>query len=52
MSLTCELFNNIYQDNESHIEFVEEMASGDCDCNVHITLNTLAPYLGIKLDND
>lgn len=47
-----ELVTTIYEDNLSHLEFMDNMASGDCDCNVHVTLNTLAPYLGIELDSD
>ena len=35
------LINLIYEDNYSHIEFIENMNGGDCDCNIHTTLNLI-----------
>lgn len=26
---------------------MENMANGDCDCNIHITLNTILDHCGI-----
>ena len=45
-----DLINEIYEDNYSHLEFMDNMASGDCDCAIHITLNTMAKYLGIEVE--
>ena len=44
-----ELVTAIYEDNFSHLDFMENMASGDCDCNIHITLNNIAKYAGIEV---
>jgi len=44
---TDELIQNIYEDNFSHVDFMENMG-GDCDCNIHQVLEFLADYLGIK----
>lgn len=38
-----ELVNEIYEDNFSHIDFMENMG-GDCDCNIHTTLETIVKY--------
>jgi hypothetical protein len=45
-----ELIHEIYEDNYSHLEFDENMGGEDCDCHIHITLNTMARYLGIEVD--
>jgi len=44
-----ELIHEIYEDNYSHLEFDENMGGEDCDCHIHITLNTMAKYLGIEV---
>ena len=44
-----ELINEIYEDNFSHLEFDENMGGEDCDCHIHITLNTMAKYAGIEV---
>lgn len=41
-----ELVTTIYEDNLNHFEFMENMASGDCDCNLHITMNTIGNVMG------
>lgn len=41
-----ELITMIYEDNENHIDFMENMNGGDCDCNIHMTLNTIMQYWG------
>jgi hypothetical protein len=38
------LINDIYEDNYSHIEFMENMNGGDCDCLIHNTLNLIQSY--------
>ena len=38
-----ELVDEIYNDNYSHLEFIDNMG-GDCDCHLHITLNTIVKY--------
>ena len=42
-----ELLQAIYEDNYSHLEFMENMGGGDCDCNIHFTMNLIAQYAGI-----
>ena len=39
-----ELVTMIYEDNYSHIEFMENMNGGDCDCSIHLTMNTIMEY--------
>jgi hypothetical protein len=41
-----ELITTIYEENFSHIDFMDNMASGDCDCKIHMTLNTIMEYWG------
>jgi hypothetical protein len=41
-----ELVDAIYEDNLSHYEFMENMNGGDCDCNLHITMNMIMKYWG------
>ena len=38
-----EVINTIYEDNFGHVDFMDNMG-GDCDCNIHITLNTIVQY--------
>lgn len=42
-----ELFNKvinvIYEDNYSHLDFMDNMG-GDCDCQIHNVLNFLLDY--------
>jgi hypothetical protein len=39
-----ELVMEIYEDNLSHFEFEEAMGGEPCDCNLHITMNTIIKY--------
>ena len=41
-----ELVTTIYEENFSHLDFMDNMASGDCDCHIHTTLNTIVKYWG------
>jgi len=41
-----ELCTEIYEDNYSHIEFIENMNGGDCDCAIHTTMATILKYWG------
>ena len=41
-----ELVTSIYEDNESHFEYMENMNGGDCDCNLHATMNLIMKYWG------
>jgi len=41
-----ELVNEIYEDNYSHFELIDNMNSGDCDCYLHATMNTIVKYWG------
>jgi uncharacterized Fe-S center protein len=40
-----ELVETIYEDNFSHIDFMDNMG-GDCDCVIHSTLQTIVKYWG------
>ena len=40
-----ELITFIYEDNYSHIEFMENMNGGDCDCNIHSAMNLIMEYM-------
>lgn len=45
-----ELINEIYENNYSHLEYEENMGGGElCDCEIHITLNTIVRYAGIQV---
>ena len=44
-----ELINEIYEDNYSHLEFMENMNGGECDCVLHQTLWLIAQYSGIEV---
>jgi len=41
-----ELCQTIYEENLEHFEYMEQMNAGDCDCSLHITLNTIIEYWG------
>ena len=40
-----ELLETIYAEHENHIDFVENMGRGECDCRPCLTLQTMATYL-------
>ena len=40
-----ELVTAIYEDNYDHFDFMENMNGGDCDCNLHMTMNTIIKYM-------
>ena len=50
MNTIDELIEAIYESNYSHIDFMENMNGGDCDCIIHTTLNTIAEYAGIEVN--
>ena len=39
-----ELVNEMYMDNEQHLEYMENMNGGDCDCAINTTLNKIVKY--------
>ena len=41
-----ELVTHIYEEYFSHIDFMDNMGGGDCDCRIHTTLNTILEYWG------
>jgi hypothetical protein len=41
-----ELVTHIYEENYSHLDFMDNMGGEDCDCRIHITLNTILEYWG------
>lgn len=44
MATTQELITSLYEDNYSHFDFIDNMNGGDCDCAVHLLMNTLNHY--------
>lgn len=43
------LINLIYEDNYSHLDFIDNMG-GDCDCNIHQALWFIVQYAGIEVN--
>ena len=41
-----ELVTHIYEENFSHLDFMDNMGGEDCDCRIHTTLNTILEYWG------
>ena len=41
-----ELVMEIYEQNYSHFDFMDNMGGEDCDCNLHITMRTILEYWG------
>jgi hypothetical protein len=41
-----ELVTEIFEDNYSHFEFIDNMNGGDCDCVLHTTMSTIIKYWG------
>ena len=41
-----ELVQEIWEDNFSHFEFMDNMNGGDCDCNLHMTMDIIMKYWG------
>ena len=41
-----ELVTTIYEDNLNHSEFMENMNGGDCDCELHHTMEVVLRYWG------
>jgi hypothetical protein len=41
-----ELVTEIYEDNLSHFEFMDNMNGGDCDCNLHMAMDLIVKYWG------
>lgn len=39
-----QLINEIYEDNYSHLDFIDSMGGEACDCPIHTTLNTIVKY--------
>ena len=39
-----ELVTTIYEDNYSHFDFMDNMNGGDCDCALHLTMDTIIKY--------
>jgi hypothetical protein len=40
-----ELVTTIYEDNYSHFDFHENMGGEDCDCHLHLTMQTIYKYM-------
>ena len=47
-----QLLSDIYEDHWSHIDFMEHMNGGVCDCNIHNAMNLIADYAGIIRDEE
>jgi hypothetical protein len=46
-----ELVTAIVENNKYHLEFMDAMNGGDCDCADHITLNTIGNIMGWNKEN-
>ena len=44
MATMNELITQLYEDNYSHFDFMDNMNGGDCDCVIHLVMNTLNHY--------
>ena len=42
------LVDEIYNDNYSHLEFMDNMGGDDCDCHIHSALNLILQYWEVK----
>jgi hypothetical protein len=40
-----ELITAIYEEHYSHIEFMENMNGGDCDCFIHNAMQLIESYM-------
>ena len=40
-----ELIVQIYEDNFSHFDFIENMNGGDCDCVLHSAMDLIYGYV-------
>ena len=47
-----QLMSDIYEDHWSHIDFMDNMNGGDCDCNIHQALYFIGEYAGIKRETE
>ena len=43
-----DLIQRIYEDNFSHFDFMDNMNGGDCDCNLHMTMDLIMEYVEEK----
>jgi hypothetical protein len=39
-----QLLNAIYEDNYDHLDFMENMSDGDCDCVIHTLMGYIFNY--------
>jgi hypothetical protein len=44
MATMAELMKQLYEDNYSHFDFIDNMNGGDCDCVIHSVMNTIKHY--------
>ena len=40
-----DLIVQIYEDNFSHFDFIENMNGGDCDCSLHTAMDLIYGYV-------
>jgi hypothetical protein len=40
-----DLIVQLYEDNFSHFEFIDNMNGGDCDCAIHNAMNIIYGYV-------
>ena len=50
--LVSELIHAIYEDNYSHLEFIEAMNGGECDCNTHRIIAEIEKYWNADLESE
>ena len=47
-----QLMSDIYEDHWSHIDFMDNMNGGDCDCNIHNALYFIGEYAGFERETE
>ena len=45
-----ELLSDIYEQHWQHLDFIDEMNGGDCDCNIHNAMNLIHNYWATDLE--
>lgn len=40
-----ELITQLYEDNYSHFDFMDNMNGGDCDCKLHNAMDVIYEYV-------
>ena len=47
-----QLLSNIYEEHWDHIDFIDAMNSGECDCLIHQASNFIFKYAGMEMEEE